>query len=86
VSRPDRDGLYRGETWAETPVDVAGYVEWHSDGSTTYVDMIETNASVPLLGVRLVRFLQQCTGEKLDPGLMNAAGKRLWKLYRSRYR
>jgi len=76
---------YCGETWAERDGVECGHVKWHSDEPTTSVDYIQTGGQVPLLGVRLLKAVWDYQKQRLDPGLMNGAGERLWRLFRARY-
>lgn len=74
-----------GETWAELNGIECGHVKWHSDGHTTSIDYIETGGLTPLLGIRLLKAVWDYQKQQLDPGMMNEAGKRLWRLFRARY-
>ena len=76
---------YCGETWAELNSVECGHIKWHSDGHTTSIDYIETNGIVPLLGARLLKAVWDYQKQQLDPGMMNEAGKRLWRLFCTRY-
>jgi hypothetical protein len=74
-----------GETWAELGGIECGHVKWRSDGHSTSIDYIETNGQAPLLGVRLLKAVYEAQKQRLDPGMMNNSGKRLWLLFRARY-
>jgi gamma-glutamylcysteine synthetase len=78
-------GDYRGETWAELDGVECGHVKWRSDEHTTTIDYLETLIRFPLLGVRLLKAVYDYQKQHLDPGLMNDAGKRLWRLFCARY-
>lgn len=85
ISAEDDDGRYRGETWAEAPDGERGHIKWHSDGKTTFIDTIETDGRTAFLGIRLIKTLWDNERRNLEPGMMNEAGKRLWRLFRARY-
>jgi hypothetical protein len=76
---------YCGETWAELNGMECGHVKWHSDDHTTSIDYIETDRKTPLLGVRLLKAVWDHQKQRLDPGMMNRDGRRLWRLFRARY-
>jgi hypothetical protein len=84
TSTDNDDDLYHGETWAEDADGERGYIKWHSDGCTTFIDRIETDGRTPFLGFNLIKTLWHNERQKLDPGMMNADGKRLWRLLRAR--
>jgi hypothetical protein len=74
-----------GETYADGGAEgELGLVKWHEDGGVVVIDSIEAYVPVPMLGIRLLRAVEDFTRLEIDPGMMNEDGKRLWSAYKAR--
>lgn len=83
-------GTRYGDTkaWAwGAPVDdpQVGLLKWHVEDGVLHIDSIEVSVPKPLISFRMIDDMRSLVGNlPIDPGMMNADGKRLWDLYRQK--
>jgi len=59
VDAENQEGIIHGDTCAfDQNGEQLGLLKWRSDGNRVYVDSIANTATVPLLGVRILKAME----------------------------